>query len=380
VGVGWSIRKTPTDQRSRAKALSENPLFLHDPNDEATLKAAGMPDPGATAVTVAQSQPEPQIARAERRVLAVLFADVSNSTALYSKLGDTQAKAAIDECFEHILLLLAKFEGRLVKTIGDEVLCVFPTADQAVLAASEMQVAIDERRFGGQAIQLHIGLHFGAALVSANDVYGDTVNVAGYLTAVAGAGQIVASEAAAVQLSAALKSCVRPVYRALLKGSGRETTVYQVVWSRAEGELTDVSFDFNRRIPPDMGALVLELDQTSLEIRTERPSVSIGRSSTCDLVVDVPKVSRLHVTIQLRRTHFYLVDQSINGTWVTTDGGDECHLLRAEMMLSGAGVISLGCPQDAAPEWRILFRHDRRSVFRLSDATAAVLPFPVPRH
>lgn len=359
--------------------MSEKPLFLHDPNDQTTLKVAGVPDPGATAVAVAQSQPEPEIARAERRVLAVLFADVSNSTALYSKLGDPQAKAAIDECFEHILLLLAKFEGRLVKTIGDEVLCVFPTADQAVLAASEMQVAIDERRFGGQAIQLHIGLNFGAALVSANDVYGDTVNVAGYLTAVARAGQIVASEAAAVQLSAALKSCVRPVYRAVLKGSGRETTVYQVVWSRAEGELTDVSFDFNRLLPPDMGALVLELDQALIEVRAERPSVSIGRSSTCDLVIDVPKVSRLHLTIQLRRTHFYLVDQSINGTWVTTDGGNECHLLRAEMMLSGAGVISLGCPQDAAPEWRILFRHDRRSAFRLSDATAAVLPFPVPR-
>jgi hypothetical protein len=93
----------------------------------------------------------------------------------------------------------------------------------------------------------------------------------------------------------------------------------------------------------------------------------------------MPKVSRLHLTIQLRRPHFYLIDQSINGTWVTTNGGNECHLLRTEMMLSGAGVISLGCPQDAAPEWRILFRYERRSVSRASDATAAVLPFPVPR-
>lgn len=359
--------------------MSENPLFLHDPNDEATLQVACVPDPGATAAAVAPSQPSPWVARAERRVLAVLFADVSNSTALYSKLGDTLAKAAIDECFERILLLLAKFEGRLVKTIGDEVLCVFPTADQAVLAASEMQVAIAERRYGGQTIQLHIGVHYGPALVSVNDVYGDTVNVAGYLTAVAGADQIIASEAAAMQLSAALKSCVRPVYRAVLKGSGRETTVYQVVWSRSEGELTEASFDFERRLPPDMGALLLEFDQVSLDVRAERPSVRIGRSAKCDLVIDAPKVSRQHLTIQLRRTHFYLVDQSINGTWVTTDGGNECHLLRAEMMLSGAGVISLGCPQDAAPQRRILFRHDRRSAFRLSDAKAEVLPFPTPR-
>jgi len=49
------------------------------------------------------------------------------------------------------------------------------------------------------------------------------------------------------------------------------------------------------------------------------------------------------------------------------------------MMVSGAGVISLGCPQAAAPERRILFRHDRRSAYRLSDTKADVLPFPAPR-
>jgi adenylate cyclase len=387
--AGWRITGCPCParrqvSRSRAKALSEKPLFLHDPNDEAspgTILPA-VRDPGAAGDAdgaAGQGLRAPWVARSERRVLAVLFADVCNSTALYAKLGDTLAKTAIDECFERMLLLLAKFEGRLVKTIGDEVLCVFPTVDQAVLAASEMQVVAAERRFGGESIQLHIGLHYGPALVSVNDVYGDTVNVAGYLTAVAAADQIVASEAAAVQLSAALKSCVRPVYRAVLKGSGRETTVYQVVWSRSEGELTEASFEFDRRLPPDMGALLLELGDDVLEVKAERPLVRIGRSPKCDLVVDAKKVSRQHLTIQLRRTHFYLVDQSINGTWVTTEGGDECHVLRAEMMVSGAGVISLGCPQSAAPERRIVFRHDCRSAFRLSDAKAEVLPFPTPR-
>jgi adenylate cyclase len=384
--MAWAVPSRPVTPW-RAKALSETPLFLHDPNDSALLPSERVPLPGprleagrAAAVVPATPSPPgvpgPWVARTERRVLAVLFADVSNSTALYAKLGDTLAKGAIDECFERILLLLAKFDGRLVKTIGDELLCVFATADQAVLAASEMQVVVAERTFGGQSIQLHIGLHYGPALVSVNDVYGNTVNVAGYLTAVAAADQIVASEAAAAQLSAALKSCVRPVYRAVLKGSGRETTVYQVVWSRNEGELTEASFDFERRLPPDMGALLLEHGEDSVEVKAERPLVRIGRSAKCDLVVDAAKVSRQHLIIQLRRTHFYLVDQSINGTWVTTEGGNESHLLRAEMMVTGAGVISLGCPQAAAPEHRILFRHDRRSAFRLSDAKAEVLAFP----
>ncbi len=351
---------------SRAKPLSEKPLFSPESSVESLLRPS-VPAAGDEA---------PWIARAERQTLAVMFADVSNSTSLYSVLGDTLAKASIDECFERILLLLPKFDGRLVKTIGDEVLCVFPTADQAVLAASEMQVAMAERDFSGNTIQLHIGLHYGPALVSVNDVYGDTVNVAGYLTAVAGAEQIVASEAAASQLSAALKSCVRPVFRAVLKGTQRETTVYQVVWSRYDGELTEASIDLNKRLPPDQGALVLDLGEQLIEVNAERPLVTVGRSAKCDLVVKHTRVSRQHLTIQLRRTCFYLIDQSINGTWITREAGDESHVLRAEAMLSGAGVISLGCPQDSAQERRIMFRHDRRSAFRLSDGKAEVLPFP----
>ncbi|MBC7780331.1 MAG: adenylate/guanylate cyclase domain-containing protein [Proteobacteria bacterium] len=344
--------------------MSENPLFFHEPPERAG-------SPAATPVPDAEA---PWIARAERRVLAVMFADVSNSTALYAHLGDPLAKAAIDACFERILLVLPKFDGRLVKTIGDEVLCVFPTVDQAVLAASEMQVAMSEREFGGQTIQLHIGLHYGPALVSVNDVFGDTVNVAGYLTAVAGAEQILASEAAAAQLGLTLKRCVRPVFRALLKGSQRETTVYQVVWSRDDGELTSANID--HRLPPDMGALVLDLGAQTFEVNVERPILRIGRSPKCDLVAKHDKVSRQHLLIQLRRTSFYLIDQSINGTWITRESGDEYHLLRSEVILSGAGVISLGCPQDAAPERRIVFRQDRRSAFRLSDGKADVLPFP----
>jgi len=346
--------------------LSEIPLFLHDPNDGLVLAAP--PGAGSQASRIASG--------AERRALAVLFADVSNSTALYARLGDARAKASIDECFACLSMLLPGFDGRLVKTIGDEVLCVFPTADQAVLAASEMQVAVTGREFAGQSIQLHIGLNYGPTLLSVDDVHGDTVNVACYLTAVAGAEQIIASDATASQLSPALKGCVRPVFRARLKGADRESTVYQVLWSRNDGEITETSLELGKRSPPDTSSLMLEFGNQVLEVKAERPMVRIGRSPRNDLVVDSGRVSRNHLMIQFRRTHFHLVDQSINGTWVTSEAGDECQVLRAEILLSGAGVISLGCPQDAAPERRIVFRHDRRSGVRSSEASADVLIFP----
>ena len=59
--------------------------------------------------------------------LAVLFADVSGSTSLYEKLGDARALECIGLCLNIMREVTAEHGGRVIKTIGDEVMCVFPT-------------------------------------------------------------------------------------------------------------------------------------------------------------------------------------------------------------------------------------------------------------
>ena len=60
--------------------------------------------------------------------IAVLFADVSGSTRLYESLGDERALAAINHCLGLVREACSSNHGRVVKTIGDEVLAVFPAA------------------------------------------------------------------------------------------------------------------------------------------------------------------------------------------------------------------------------------------------------------
>src|SRR5476651_1931408 len=152
--------------------------------------------------------------------LAVLFADITDSTKLYSTLGDNAARVVVNACLSLITGVVERFKGRVVKTI----------ADDAVLAASEMQSQVDAKRPGKYHVQIHIGLHYGPVLVEDNnDVFGDTVNAAAYLTAVAAAEQILTTEATERNLSPELKASVRPVFKAVLKGSTDESTVYQVV-------------------------------------------------------------------------------------------------------------------------------------------------------
>ena len=75
---------------------------------------------------------------------AVLFADVSGSTRLYEKLGNAQALLAVGRCLDLVRAVCDGRGGRVVKTIGDELMTVFRSVDDAVedLTASGVFLAI----------------------------------------------------------------------------------------------------------------------------------------------------------------------------------------------------------------------------------------------
>ena len=296
---------------------------------------------------------------------AVLFADVSKSGALYQKLGDTAARNIINACLSGLTEILPRFEGVLVKTLGDAIFCTFPTADLAVLAASEMQAIVSGTQEGENAIGIHIGLAYGPVLIEEADVFGETVNVAAYVAAVATREQILTTEATHDALSVELKSSVRPLFQTVLKGSGRESTVYQVLWKPDRMDITEVNVHVHKIIPGDTGSLLVALGDETVRINQWRPSITIGRSSECDLVVADRYASRQHLTIRLMRTRFYLIDHSINGTFVTLDKRDEVHVLRGELPLDSSGQISLSRSRAENSDEIITFSYDRRSQYRI---------------
>jgi class 3 adenylate cyclase len=297
--------------------------------------------------------------------MAVLFADISDSASLYLKLGDDAARNIVNACMTTLTKVLPRYEGQLVKTIGDAAMCTFPTADLAVLAASEMQSLSAAAKLCDHPVMIHIGLHHGPVLIDDGDVFGDTVNAAAYLTAVAMADQILTTEAIESGLSAALKSCVRPIFHAVLKGNSEESTVYQVLWRTDNLELTDVNLQSGKIIPGDMGSLLITLGQESVRIDQWRTKVTIGRASECDLIINDKFASRQHLSIKLMRTNFYLIDHSINGTFVSLESGEEVHVLRGELLLDGSGMIYIGRSRAEPSSEIITFHRDRRSMYRV---------------
>lgn len=296
--------------------------------------------------------------------MAVLFADVTNSAALYHKLGDARAREVIALALAAFENLLPAHEGRLVKTLGDAVMCVFPRAECGLDAACAMQLTARSTPFEGERLQLHIGLHFGPVLLEGDDVYGDTVNAAAYLAAAATVDQILTTETVCARLPPALRASVRPIFNAMLKGSATESMVYQALWRAEDMEVTTVNAHAGRLVPGDPGGLRVSYGSVRLQVDQQHPTLTVGRSNDCDIVAGSMFASRRHATIQLRRTRFYLIDHSTNGTYVWMRG-EEAHVLRSEMLLDEAGEISLGRRRGERADELLRFERDRRSMYRV---------------
>lgn len=297
--------------------------------------------------------------------LAVLFADIVESTALYRRLGDVDALRVVSACLAALKTVLPAHRGRLVKLLGDAVMCLFPDADHAVGAAMAMQRAVAELRPEGVELQIRIGLHTGPVVVGGEDVYGDTVNVAAYLADAATPGQILIAESTADELAPELRESVFPIFDAVLKNTLAPTAVCEARWRDDFALRTHINLQIRRSIPEDAGSMVLDLGGRQARLDHWHSTLLIGRAPESGLVVAHAMASRRHATIRLERTQFYLVDHSTNGTFVTRASGEEIHVVRREIVLEVRGEIRAGFSRDEHDGPCIEFRRDRRSLYRV---------------
>jgi len=314
----------------------------------------------------------PPRASPDRVSMTVLFADVSDRSALFAQLGDLRAREAIDRCLSSISPVPARFGGRVIRTTGDALMCVFPEPGPAVLAAGEMQT--QAARSGPGHPGLHVGLHHGPVTAEGIDLFGDTVNAASYLTAVAGEGEVVASEAVIAAVASPLRSLASPLSRVQLKGTAGESMIYRVQWSESDALLTHPRALLPVRVDPDPGALLLECGRHTRVVDAARPIARLGRAEGNDLVIDRPNVSREHALIVLRRLRFHVIDRSVNGSWLVAGDGAITELLRSEAVLSGPGLLWIGSRPGGESGCCVRLRLDRRSAFRPQASEEALPP------
>ncbi len=285
----------------------------------------------------------------------IMFADVVDSTGLYERLGDIEAQYTISQCLGLVQDMVERHKGRVIKTAGDDSLCMFDKAEQAIAAACVIQEGLSEDTvFEDNEIQMHIGVHSGLGLITEGDVFGDTVNVAARVTSAARARQILTTRETIERLPSGFDIPERYVDKIAVKGRSSPVELHEILW-RGGGDLTGVMTGLDIVRP---GAKVLKLRNCGLEfeLSPESGGFVIGRDLDCNLTINGTMVSRQHALIEFRRDKFILRDQSTNGTYIRPQQGKAYYVRREETPLLGEGEISLGKLVDDRPALNIFYK------------------------
>ena len=166
---------------------------------------------------------------------------------------------------------------------------------------------------GGNDLNLgfRIGFHYGAAIETAGDVFGDSVNVAARMVGLAKRGQVILSLSTARRLSPGLAGQVRELDVLTVKGKEQDIGICELLWQDSSADLTAMA------ARPVARAVRLELRHgaRTVELGAGAPALSLGRDAQNDVVIADRLASRQHARIERRRDKFVLVDQSSNGTY-----------------------------------------------------------------
>lgn len=289
--------------------------------------------------------------------LAILFADVVGSTKLYELMGDVKARDMVAICIDVMRTATDQNHGTVIKTMGDEVMSTFPSADDALNAASQMQQAISahpELRVEGQPVAIRIGCHFGPVVLENRDIFGSAVHTANRMTSQAKASQIITTTTMVDRLSPDWRASVRQIDVATLRGRSSEVALFEVLWQSEDVTSMLPAIALKQR---DARKLRLRLRYQGQEVIVDeqRSNITIGRAEDCDFVVKGNLISRLHARIEINRNKFVLIDQSTNGTFVQTKDGEEAFVRRDSMQIKGEGMIGLGKVPEATSAQSIRF-------------------------
>lgn len=293
--------------------------------------------------------------------LAVLFADVCDSTSIYESLGDARALEVINGLFASLGAKVKAHRGKIVKTLGDGMVCEFGDADSAFNAACEMQEAAFAAEMPeGLPLAVKVAFNWGPVVTEAGDVFGDTVNVCARLVSLAGANQVLTTQETVAALSQLSRGRSRVLYPVKVRGRMEEVKVCEVLW-RSDPDVTEA---FAR---PQLSAAtardsILKISYAGeVVVLNLAGSLRLGRDKGNDVVVSSARASRVHARIYGRGGNFLIADQSSNGTYLAIEGSTrELTLRREEALLGEGGVIGLGGPASEGGDHILRYRLERK--------------------
>ena len=281
--------------------------------------------------------------------------------------GDEGARETVQKCVQIMKEATDQYGGNVIKTIGDEVMSTFPSADDAMNAGSQMQKRITSNdpvdRVMAMPVAIRIGCHYGPVVVEERDISGSV----GYHREphdVTGQGRPDHYHGGYGSSSSAANGarwCVRSTLRSV-RGRSGEVAVFEVLVA-ARGRDQHAAVDQTGFGP----SRILRRSWCCISCGNDEFTLGDGRRQECNPrargrerrrrqgQVDIahPRgVSKRSRTVSSTN----LIDESTNGTFVQRDDGEEFYVRRDSTELAGTGIISLGRVATKGSELAIDYR------------------------
>jgi len=276
---------------------------------------------------------------------AVMFADIAGSTRIYERLGDQTANQMISGAIKLATDLIKQNKGIVVKNIGDEVMCRFSNADNAVKCACEIHEMMEVQPIQhGIGLVFRIGINWGPAILQKDgDIFGDAVNLASRMACMAKARQIITTEFIKQRLTSLelLPKC-REIDCTHVKGKVDAISIIEVMWEPNDVTRMSTIISDNVALTDNDNPLCIYYQHKKQELTPGAQTYTFGRDISCDQMISSSLASRVHAKIECRRGKFILIDESTNGTYLQMQNNKPIFLRREEVVLQGTGMISFG--------------------------------------
>ena len=263
----------------------------------------------------------------------------------------THPRSQADQSVARVLEIGRRHGGKGLPAPGHTMLIRFPSPDEAVRAACDINALFTTSlAMGQEQIIYRIGMHFGGLPLDAGSVEAPVLDDAVQVSAHATRKQILLTEAVADHLSPVFRQMVFEVPERLESG-GQNGALYELVCRQDDfGSLVDT----RDNLTLTGGALRLTYQERDWRVSAQNNAIIAGRSPQSDIIVEGHVVSRFHARFEYRQGKFVLVDQSRNGSHVQFQNGREAFLKHQELDLWGSGTVFLG-ERGVGPEGQIHF-------------------------
>lgn len=275
--------------------------------------------------------------------MTLMFADISGSTRLFERLGDTEAAYAIDRCIKRMTRSVEACKGRTVQVSGDELFAAFESAEDACQAAVEMQErTADLPPVSGLKLTIRIGLHLGVVTAAGNTLVGSAVTTAARIAGLARPDQILASSRLVEALPAHPQALLKPSPElGKIEEEGNQFELLEVHWVKREG----MAEKPEAAAPAEESAiqrLCIRYRGKAFLLDDKTPQLTLGRDPDNKLLIVDRKASRNHAKIERRGDGYYYLDTSTNGSFVSFTGQHEIMVRHDKVLLQGNGRVCFG--------------------------------------